>query len=526
MKVRSDSLRVTALEIRNLWGVAEAIVRPGKRNIIRGPNGTGKTSLLEAIQIALGGGTLGKYQRIGADGPPEIVLEISGPTESIRVEREGDKPPRVLKQVGDSAAYEKVKTPASFLKGLFDTKGANPFIFLGASDDDRAQLLLEALDLEMDEELLAETLGSDAELASSIPSNMHPLIRLSLTHDAIYTARRGCNVEAEGKFKAAEQLKRSIPAERATDLKEDISSLDAQTLSSAEELAKTTEANNGMFKAAIAAANEESQREIKAVRVQCRSRAETLNAELDVWISTAKADLEKQIADKKSARDDLLLSDEKETSAITNGILATEKQSAARATEERERRRQEEEDKKAEIADDRETLAKAREQQAESERHENTRGQIKQFEAQADSHKEESKRLTEVIKGLKELKRTLAEKLPIPGLDISGKEIKVNDVPWRSLNKAQRGSIAGIVAVERAKKSKLPIVFFDEAEQFDAEHLETIADIVNNAGVQLFAAVVVKDGEIEIEADGELTGSVLVGAPLDPTVRAAKKAGD
>lgn len=63
-RIAGRGLRVTALEVRNLFGIAEAVIRPGQRNILRGKNGTGKTSILESVQLALGGGTLGKYQRL------------------------------------------------------------------------------------------------------------------------------------------------------------------------------------------------------------------------------------------------------------------------------------------------------------------------------------------------------------------------------------------------------------------------------------------------------------------------------
>ncbi len=517
-RIPSGGLRITALEIRNLWGVAEAIIKPGSRNIIRGANGTGKTSLLKAIEIALGGGALGQYQRLGSKGPPELVLEISGPTDSIRIEREGDKPPKVLRRVGQSAAYEKVPAPATFLRGLFDTKGANPFTFLGASDNDRAQLLLEALDLEMDEERLTATLGADADLASAVLPNLHPLIRLALIHDAIYSARRGCNVERDAKHKAAEQLKRSVPAERLPDLSGEIDELEGKVLNDSEIIARETEANDGVLRKTTSELEDESRHKIDALRVGQEGAVDKAIAELDRWADAIRADTEKQIADRELALAARSKAEGIKLGATIDGVISQIKEAISTATERRERLRSTEDGEKALIAKDREQLAKLREQHAESDRHENTRRQISRFEESAGAHHADSLRLTDVLKGLEALKRQLAEKLPIAGLDISGREIKVNGVPWKDLNKGQKGSIAGIVAVERAKKSKLPVVFFDEAEMFDNEHIEAIADVVNAAGVQLFAAVVVRDGEIEIEADGELTGSVLIDAPSDPTV--------
>lgn len=521
MRIPSGGLRITALEIRNLWGVAEAVIKPGQRNIIRGRNATGKTSVLKAIELALGGGTLGKYQRLGSDGPPEIVLEISGPTDSIRIEREGDKPPKVLRRVGQSEAFEKVPQPASFLKGLFDTRGANPFLFLQASDDERAQLLLEALEVEMDESQLASTLGEDATLTTSIPANLHPLTRLALIHDAIYSARRGCNVDADGKQKAVEQLKRSVPAEKIPDLGAEIQSREADVLKRSEDLAREIEQRDGRHRYALNEINADRKMETENLERELKANHDSLMAEFELWAASLRAETEKRILGRQNETQRQLTERSRSTGEKIKAAQSNATKRIAMEVEERERLRQSENSATEALIRDREELATLRAQQAEAARHENTRTQIAEFEKAFEGHRADSERLTGVLKGLEALKRSLAEKLPIPGLDISGKEIRVNGVPWRDLNKAQKGAIAGKVAVERAKRSKLPIVFFDEAEQFDQEHLDAIAEVVCGAGAQLFAAVVMKEGEISVEADGAPGGTVKIEAPADPTIGGA-----
>lgn len=517
-RIAGGGLRITALEIRNLWGIAEAHIRPGQRNIIRGENGSGKTSLLEAAQLALGGGTLGKYQRLGSMEEPQIVLEISGSSDFIRIEREGDKPPKVLRRVGDSEAFEKVPAPATFLKGLFDVHGANPFAFLEASDDERAQLLLEALELDMEEGELAELLGDDAALAGDIPSSLHPLTRLALIHDRIYSARRGCNVDAEGKAKAAEQLKRSVPAERILDVGDKIALMDRTIATDAEQLARETEAHNAELKSSLAQAESQLTAFVQALTKDLRGDVADWRSTHERWAATQRAETERMIIEAERV---LAGTVDKETARVNNSIAEHSSQIAAEVERDRTRReaqRQEEARTGQSLAESRETLAQLRERQAEAKRHEALREQIAAFEADAADIEKKSLRLSAKLKALEAFKRSLAEKLPIAGLEISGKEIKVNGVPWAQLNKAQQGGIAGVVAAERAKRCRLPVVFFDEAERFDEEHLNAIAQVVEAAGAQLFAAVVAREGEIVVEADGVPTGSVRIEAPADPMV--------
>jgi hypothetical protein len=475
VRIPGGGLRITALEVRNLWGVAEAIIKPGQRNIIRGANGTGKTSLLNAIQLALGGGSLGKYARIGSSEEPEIVLEISGPSDFLRVERKGDDPPKVLRRVGNSQAFEKVTSPASFLKSLFDTKSSNPFAFLLASDDERAQLLLEALDLKMDEERLAAILGEDRKLVESVPESLHPLTRLALMHDAIYMARRGCNVEADSKRKSAEQLKRSVPFDEPADLSCALAELEQDLQNRAEVIAGEEARISAEHEALAASVRLETEKRVAEHEREVRTLIEKERAASEAIIDQARRGMEAARLEMSTAKDA--------------------------------------------VSADRERLATLRERHLESARHENTRKQIAQFASAADQHEAESERMTAVLSGIEGLKRSLASNLPIEGLDISGRDIKVNGVPWRDLNNGQQGAIAGVVAVERAKRSFLPIVFFDEAERFDEEHLDAIAKVVESAGAQLFAAVVAREGEISIEADGKPGGSVRLDAPPDAVTK-------
>ena len=139
-----------------------------------------------------------------------------------------------------------------------------------------------------------------------------------------------------------------------------------------------------------------------------------------------------------------------------------------------------------ELAHRREALAGLRAQAAAGERARALADQVEKFDRAAQDLDVESERLSSALEVLDEYRRRLAEDLPIPGLTISGKEIRVNGVLFEQLNAGQRVEIAVKVATLRARGRRLPIVFVDGAEQLDAEHFEALVAELKASGVQAF----------------------------------------
>lgn len=210
-------MHISHIKISNILGIQEIDFSPGKFTAITGANGSGKTSILEAIKGALKGGHDGTLLRAGAD-KGEIVLILDNGTQiSKRVTQTGSET-RVL-QDGKKAAR-----PADIIKSVTDSMSVNPVAFLAADKKDRVNILLESMPVEIDPALLTEIsgVGVDHELASA------GLAAIDAVRKIVYDDRTGTNRAVKEKTATIGQLRATLPDHLQGAIHEDIDDLMAQ----------------------------------------------------------------------------------------------------------------------------------------------------------------------------------------------------------------------------------------------------------------------------------------------------------
>jgi len=194
-------MKVTRLSIQNILGIDTLEISPGQITTISGGNGVGKTSVLEAIKAALGGGNDASLIRNGSDSA-KVVLVLEDGTEIARSWTEDGKSTVAVK----NPAFGKVSSPATYLKRLTDALSVNPVSFITAPSDKRAAWLLEVLPVEV----------SDADLKACgltalPPASANGLDRIATAHKTVYDERTGVNRVARDKRGTIAQLEKSLP---------------------------------------------------------------------------------------------------------------------------------------------------------------------------------------------------------------------------------------------------------------------------------------------------------------------------
>lgn len=496
----TKELRVTGLHVKDVLGVSEFKMSPGRVTVLRGKNESGKSSLLGSVMAALGRGSLAKIARIdpaGAETSPEVCLILEGGGEHYRVERTGDKV-KVRKRVGETAALEDVPRPQEFLAGLFDPTLSNPVRFLSAPDKERAILLLEALPLRMDRAALYQEMGVTADEVGPVPEGLHPLEETGLIRDAVFRKRTGVNVQEKAAKNAAEQLKRNIPADLAEDPKAAIDELEGAVSALTDQIARSESDASAAYVAEVAAAQSASNLEDEKIRGTFKSERDKRRAQFAAWEAARRAVVEKEIAAEKDRVEaeivELKTKDEARLEQLDVDLAA-----ATRTAEQaRDAKLSALAALRAAQTEKREKLAALR---AQADRLSKDKALTEQA-AEFDRHRErlagEAGRLTAALEALDAYRRRMAESLPIPGLTIEDKVIRVNGIPFDQLNTAQRVDLAVQVAVLRAKGQKLPVIFVDGAENLDSEHFEMLVGRLAAAGVQAFLGRVA-DSALEVE---------------------------
>jgi ABC-type branched-subunit amino acid transport system ATPase component len=476
MASKKNKLKVISIEARDVLGIKEYSMEPGQVTVVSGKNGVGKTSAIALIESVLGGGSLAKIARIGDEGEeidPQIVVVMETDEGQQYMVEKSTKGTRVRSQVGDSAGYEDVPKPARFLSGLYDGKLANPIEFMKAKSKDRVLMLLGALPLELDRKQLWADMGITKKEIGPVPEGLHPLQELALIRESIFRERTGVNRDAKGKFESAEQTRRATPAVLPESHEAEIEKLSKYISDSEIAITERIEQAKSAYQAGCTKANNLAIQEETAKLSKHES-----------WANKKRSDLEKSIAEQKMELETLIREDLKETNKVISEYTNLQNETKEELLQKQNTIIDDAFQEQSELETERTQLTELREQAKEAIRARTLHEQANQFEADAEELKARSQRLTNAISTLDARRRAMAKDLPIPGLEVDGKEIKVDGVIYDQLNTAKQIDIAVAVSCLRAKDFRLPIAWVDGAEALDSENFNILVECLNEKGVQ------------------------------------------
>lgn len=441
-------MQISHIKISNILGIAELELSPQGFTQISGPNGTGKTSVLESIKAVLNQGHDATLLRKGAE-KGEVVLVLddgmelsktitpSGSTTNVR--RDGKKQAR----------------PAEAIKALTDSLSVNPIDFLLAPKKDRVKALLEAMPLEADTVHLQEIAGVQVKAQPGL----HALHVIELVHKQVYDERTGTNRAVKEKQATINQLEAAVPplpAGVGGDEQELQQQLAAATTARDTTLGKITAKLDGLKATA--------QQEIEAVRVETQRLIDEAKAAGQAKVDAINTALSEQSTKAAAAREKA-----QTTHTETVGPINTQLQV---------------------IRNDREAAG----------RRNQTLDTIASLRTELETLTADATAQTKALEDIEQYKSDLLSSLPIPGVEVRDGEIYRDNVPFDRLNTAQQVDVA--VEIAKLRAADLGVICVDRIECLDADSLAAFKESAIASGLQLFVTRV-SDDEFQIETSDQ-----------------------
>lgn len=474
-------MRVTHVRVRNVLGIEQLDLRPGGFTVIRGQNATGKSSLLEAIKAAFGGGHDASLLRHGAK-KGEVVLVLDDGTEIRKSITEG----RSSLSVRDGEQRE-VAAPQAFLDMLVERSSFNPVAFLGASPKDRIRILLSALPVKLDraqiDKVTSEASGLPFEIPDEINADSFGVI--GFIRRRLFDERTGVNRAAKEKRSTAETIQRGLPpaSELSTNWQETLAGLEKEQEEARGrelEFAKKVERE---YSAEIILLDREEAKWVEETKSQYDGKIRDLEVQIEKLNDGKKEAIGKIKLEASKSREDAKRRREKLSTEFAEELSV----------------------RKVEIA---RGLAETKEKSASAVRAAEQRRFAASLWCDVEALEQRSGKLTAGLGQVDSLSASLLDSLPVPGLKVEDGDLTMHGIGFDRLSSSQRTWLA--VEVAKAHPGRLGLVVCDGMELLDQETFAAFKDAFSKTELQAIVTRVSEDEKLTIETDenGDVMGSL------------------
>jgi predicted ATP-dependent endonuclease of OLD family len=257
-------MKATNIYIKNFMGISELQITPGQITVIKGQNGVGKTSVIEALKYIFKAKSDPDIIFKGTD-KAEVVMSIDDNIELHRFIKPGKTSLEVTK---DSFGINK---PQLWLDSMADFISINPLDILFAKPKERLEIMMGALPVKIDEQYLLELTGKAAAGSSN------PFDDINKIRKEVFDERTKYNVAHKEKVGALTQLKGSITSmnipENITELIEKAQLERTELVNHYNELIRKHE---GIYNAELLEINQQTQIEIDKIKAAAELRKKEL----------------------------------------------------------------------------------------------------------------------------------------------------------------------------------------------------------------------------------------------------------
>src|SRR3990167_3304098 len=270
-------MKIARIKIKNMFGIRE-FEAEGKDYELIGENGTGKTSVIDAIRFALNNKSSRDYIVRAGQLEGEIIIETDT---GLSINRKARVNKADYKSVQDNG--RDVPSPESFLRGIFTELQLNPVEFLSMSKQEQNRIILDMIDFKWDLNWIKEQFGEIVPDVNYEQNILGVLFDIQSEDGHYFKKRQDLNRDSRNKLAFIEEIGHTLPEGYQADKWDKVSSGEIhrriqaiQTENARIEKAKSViENRNNRFKALEA----EKESEIARAKEQTHNSEQELSAE-------------------------------------------------------------------------------------------------------------------------------------------------------------------------------------------------------------------------------------------------------
>lgn len=473
-------MKITKIQIDSLFGI-EHLQLDGKPVELRGKKGTGKTSVIDAIKLALTNRADRDYVIKQGEHEGKILVETDNGIAINRKKRVGQGDVDKITQFGKSIPKQQ-----SFINEIFTPLQLNPIEFASWDKNTQNRAILDLIEFEWTIDWIKEQFG---EIPRGVNYDQHILQVLDdiqAEKGDYFTRRHDANKKELYKRQTAEETAQKLPQGYSAarwesyPLEEKIKELQSIQKSNDEiERAKTfIEAYNNKVRGLQADRDIQinaAEQAISAEREGLKTTIERLKAEI-ISAEDKLATLGGKLEDKRKIAE----AEYNEAVAKLDGDIQIAKKYEGKA-------KQPTEDLQAEITNATQMVKYISEYKS-----------FKAMLAECEELKAESAWLTEKIELARRLPGIVLETatIPIAGLSVKDGIPLINGLPISNLSNGERIELC--VDITIAKPQGLQIILIDGAEALDDESREHLYAKCREKGLQVIATRTTNDSEFRI----------------------------
>lgn len=473
-------MKTTKIIIRNLYGIREYDA-DGKSVELRGTNGAGKTSVIDAIRLALTNRSTRDLIVRRGETEGEILIETDT---GLRINR---------KIRTDRADYKSVKqnghevgSPEAFLKDIFTPLQLNPVEFMGWDAKKQNAAILDMIEFPWDMNTIREWFGEIPSWVSYDQNILSVLNDIQSEKGEYFQRRQDINRDIRNKKAFVEDIADSIPA-----------GYDAE---------KWETENVGELYRQIERIQKENQQieRAKALIENHDNRIRKYQADREI----AVASTDREFAARKTRLKEQIASLEEQVNSCRKELAGLDGQREDKVAVAEQTYRASVAKYEAEVEEYREyaemELKSTAELQEKAEYVEEMKGHLNEYRRMESLQGEievlsgESEELTRKIEKARTLPGEILEQatIPITGLSVKDGIPLINGLPISNLSDGEKLDLCIDVAVQ--KPGGLQLILIDGVEKLAAPLRESLYKKCQDKGLQFIATRTTDDNEFTV----------------------------